>query len=241
MNMMISVMNEMEADLAVKGGAQLIDVKNPMEGSLGANYPWVISGIKKRLPSEVEISATIGDAQDLPGTFALAAAGAAACGVDYVKVGLLEFSSIDRAVYFVQRLQEAMDNSNTWAKLIVAGYGDRQGICGISPLDIPWIAAKAGAKGCMLDTYDKSRGNLFDYLTKEALKTFVTQSRNAGLLCALSGSLTKVHVRQLHDLEPDIVGLRGAVCLDQHRQGRLDIEKVAIMKEVFQEISVPYV
>lgn len=231
MNTMISVTNESEAMLALEGGAQLIDVKNPMEGSLGANFPWVIESIKRMMPLEVEISATIGDAQDLPGTFALAALGAASCGVDYVKVGLLDFTSVERAVYFVQRLQEALDHSTCWGKLIIAGYGDRKGSSGFSPLDIPLIASKGGAKGCMLDTYDKSQGSLFDYLTKESLENFVNQSKEAGLICALSGSLTEAHVSQLHDIQPDIVGLRGAVCIGQQRQGSLDSEKVAAMKK----------
>ena len=40
-------MNEKEALEAIAGGADIIDVKNPQEGALGANYPWVIKKIKE--------------------------------------------------------------------------------------------------------------------------------------------------------------------------------------------------
>jgi uncharacterized protein (UPF0264 family) len=43
--LLISPINTQEAREAINGGADIIDVKNPKEGSLGANFPWVkISG-----------------------------------------------------------------------------------------------------------------------------------------------------------------------------------------------------
>ncbi|GAI18919.1 unnamed protein product [marine sediment metagenome] len=32
-----------EALAAVRGGADILDIKNPEEGSLGANFPWIIA------------------------------------------------------------------------------------------------------------------------------------------------------------------------------------------------------
>ncbi|MFX0101094.1 MAG: (5-formylfuran-3-yl)methyl phosphate synthase, partial [Candidatus Hodarchaeota archaeon] len=34
------------AKQAILGGADIIDCKNPAEGSLGANFPWIISEMK---------------------------------------------------------------------------------------------------------------------------------------------------------------------------------------------------
>jgi hypothetical protein len=87
MRLMISVVSAVEAQEAILGGAEILDVKNPEEGSLGAQFPRVIRKIKDFASGIVEISAAIGDMPNLPGTAALAALGAAACGVDYVKVG----------------------------------------------------------------------------------------------------------------------------------------------------------
>ncbi len=89
MKLMISVVSSEEASAALSGGAEILDVKNPAEGSLGANFPDTIREIRTLAPEAVRVSAAIGDMPNLPGTAALAALGAASCKVDYVKVGLL--------------------------------------------------------------------------------------------------------------------------------------------------------
>ena len=66
--------------------ADIIDVKKPSEGSLGANFPWVIREIKTL--SDKPVSAAIGDFDYKPGGASLAAYGAACAGADYVKIGL---------------------------------------------------------------------------------------------------------------------------------------------------------
>ena len=68
--------------------ADIIDVKRPAEGSLGANFPWVIREIKK-LAGDKPVSAAIGDYGPTPGNAALAAYGAACAGADFVKIGLM--------------------------------------------------------------------------------------------------------------------------------------------------------
>ena len=46
MLLLISPINHEEALESIKGGADIVDVKNPKEGSLGANFPWVIKEIR---------------------------------------------------------------------------------------------------------------------------------------------------------------------------------------------------
>jgi hypothetical protein len=67
--------------------ADIVDVKRPSEGSLGANFPWVVRSIKDL--SDKPVSAAIGDFRFLPGGAAMAAYGAACAGADFVKVGLM--------------------------------------------------------------------------------------------------------------------------------------------------------
>ena len=45
MLLLISPINHEEAIESIEGGADIVDVKNPKEGSLGANFPWVIKDI----------------------------------------------------------------------------------------------------------------------------------------------------------------------------------------------------
>ena len=39
LRLLVSVLDVAEAAQAVEGGAHIVDVKNPREGSLGANFP----------------------------------------------------------------------------------------------------------------------------------------------------------------------------------------------------------
>ena len=68
MKLLVSPVNKEEAIIASKGGADIVDVKNPKEGSLGANFPWIIKEIKEAVNGKQPISATIGDFNYKPGT-----------------------------------------------------------------------------------------------------------------------------------------------------------------------------
>ncbi len=99
-------MNEKEASEAIAGGADIIDVKNPQEGPLGANFPWVIKRIKEITPKNIQVSCTLGEAPNLPGSISLAALGAATLGVDYIKVGLFGFKTSQEAISLLQNVKQ---------------------------------------------------------------------------------------------------------------------------------------
>ena len=56
--------------------------------------------------------------------------------------------------------------------------------------------------------------------------------REAGLLCALAGSLRASDVPRLRELAPDIVGFRGAACRGGRRDGRVDRDAVLRLKDL---------
>src|SRR2546426_12520445 len=66
------------------------------------------------------VSAALGDAPNLPGTFALAAAGAAACGVDYVKVGLRGLRGEDGSRDFLTAVVRAAGHAAPGGHVIAA-------------------------------------------------------------------------------------------------------------------------
>ncbi|MFX0202913.1 MAG: (5-formylfuran-3-yl)methyl phosphate synthase, partial [Candidatus Hodarchaeota archaeon] len=90
MKCLVSARDFDEVHQIIQGRADIIDLKNPDEGSLGAGDPLLIfetCQLVKGTPN-IEVSAAIGDVPHLPGTISLAAIGTAMLGVDYVKVGL---------------------------------------------------------------------------------------------------------------------------------------------------------
>ena len=107
MKLLISPTNEEEASEAIAGGADIIDVKNPQEGALGANFPWIIKRIREITPKHIQVSCTLGEIPNLPGSISLAALGAASLGVDYIKVGLNGLKTPKEATYLLQNVNKA--------------------------------------------------------------------------------------------------------------------------------------
>ena len=212
MKILISPKNEKEAKEAIAGGANIIDVKNPTEGALGANFPWVIKRIKEITPMHLEVSCTLGEVPNLPGSITLAALGAASLGVDYIKVGLYGLKEPEDAIFLLTNVKKAAKEFNSRIKVVATGYADAKEIGSINPLFIPEIVKQSGVDIAMLDTFSKRGKNLFDYLTTIQLKEFVDGSHAVGISVALAGSLRKENLLDVFSLGADIVGLRGAVC-----------------------------
>jgi uncharacterized protein (UPF0264 family) len=217
LKILISPVNEQEAIEAVAGGADIIDVKNPKEGALGANYPWVIKRIREITPKNIKVSCTLGEVPNLPGSMSLAALGAASLGVDYIKVGLFGFKTPQEAIYLLQNVNKAAKECNSKIKVVAAGYADAQRIGAINPLLIPEVASKSQVDVAMIDTAVKDGKNTFDYLTVKQLKQFIDFAHRLGLEAALAGSLRKTDLPILYELGADVAGLRGAACTNSNR------------------------
>ncbi|MGA2387250.1 MAG: (5-formylfuran-3-yl)methyl phosphate synthase [Candidatus Bathyarchaeia archaeon] len=212
MKVLISTVNEKETSEAIAGGADIIDVKNPNEGALGANYPWVIKRIREMTPKGLEVSCTLGEVPNLPGSISLAALGAASLGVDYVKVGLYGFKTEEEAVFLLENVNKAAKACNPKIKVAATGYADAEKIGALNPMLTPDIAFKAKVELAMVDTSLKDGKNLFDYLSKQQLEDFVAKAHGHGLHAALAGSLRKQDLPVIYSLGADVAGLRGAAC-----------------------------
>ena len=188
MRLLVSVTDADEARVAAEAGVDIVDVKNPAEGSLGAPGPGVIRRVREVVPPERPVSAAIGDLPNLPGTAALAALGAARSGAAYVKVGLWGTSATDEAVAVLRAVRDAVDGS---AAVIAASYADAERVPGrpLPPGHVVEAARRAGVGGCLLDTAVKDGRGLFEWLSPEALAALVGEGHAAGLEMALAGAL----------------------------------------------------
>lgn len=240
MKLLISPANVKEASEAIAGGADIIDVKNPREGALGANFPWIIKQIREITPKNVQVSCALGDVPNLPGSVSLAALGAAMLGVDYVKVGLYGFKTAEEAIYLLQNVREAARSCNPKIKVAATGYADAQRIDALDPLQIPEISHQAQVDVAMLDTAIKDGKNLFTFLSREQLKKFAESSHRLGLEVAFAGSLRKEDLQAVYSLGADIAGLRGAACTGSDRvMGEMKRELVRELAETIKEASKP--
>lgn len=225
MQLLISVVDADEVTAALAGGAVILDVKNPAEGSLGAPAPGVIQQIRRLAPRPQEVSVAIGDMPDLPGTAALAALGAAACGADYVKIGLRGPQSEQAAVDLVTAACRAVAAYSTTA-VIAAAYADAERAGTLDPRLLPRIAHAAGAAGCLVDTAIKDGRPVFDFLAAETLRALGEEAHRLALTFALAGALRVEDLPRARALGVDIVGVRSAACRAARRTGPLDAEQV---------------
>ncbi|WP_094227271.1 (5-formylfuran-3-yl)methyl phosphate synthase [Methanolobus psychrotolerans] len=212
MKLLISPISPEEAIAAHKGGADIIDVKNPKEGSLGANFPWVIKSVKEAINSEKPISATIGDFNFKPGTASLAALGAAVSGADYVKVGLYDIQTEEQALEMLTNITKAVKGLDPEKKVVASGYSDYKRINSINPQLLPAVGVKAGVDVVMVDTGIKDGRSTFEFMDEEELIRFTGAIREVGLLSAIAGSLIFDDIPVLKRIQPDIIGVRGMVC-----------------------------
>ena len=212
MRLLVSPMNMEEAHAALAGGADILDVKNPKEGSLGANFPWVIRSVADLAGGRVPVSATIGDMEFKPGTASLAALGAASSGADYVKAGLLGVKTHDQAEEMLKAIVRAVKDLDPEKKVVASGYSDYLRVGSISPMLLPAAASEAGADVVMVDTAIKDGKPTFDFMGEKDLADFIELGHSNDLDVALAGSIGFPHLETLLRLQPDIIGVRGIVC-----------------------------
>ncbi|MDR3575225.1 MAG: (5-formylfuran-3-yl)methyl phosphate synthase [Anaerolineaceae bacterium] len=224
MQLMVSVINFEEALVAANAGANILDVKNPSEGSLGAQFPGVIKQVTNSIGRVVKVSAAIGDLPNLPGTASLAALGAATCGIDYLKVGLFGRYDKAEAIFLLQEVRRSLCDFPAVA-IIAAGYADAERAGTLNPIWLPSIAASAGISGCMLDTAIKDGHNLFDFIEPGVLRNLALESHANGLLFGLAGALREQDLPVVRRLGADVAGVRTAVCRDRQRTSPLDPEQ----------------
>ena len=238
MKLLVSPKDEEEARVVLRGNADIVDVKNPKEGSLGANFPWVLKSIKeiveKEKGNEVKMSAAIGDFDYKPGTASLAALGAALSGAEYIKVGLFKIKTKEEAIDLLSGVVKAVKGFDGDKKIVSAFYSDYQRINAISPFEISEIEKEVDIDVAMVDTGIKDGRSTLEFLSEEELKMFVSKARALGLETAIAGSLKFEDIPAIKRINPDIIGVRGIAC-GGDRQGRIKEELVRKLKDIIAE------
>jgi hypothetical protein len=232
MKILISPVSVEEALAVWRGGADIVDIKNVAEGSLGASFPWMIRGVIEALAgANVAFSATLGDLPAKPGTAALAARGACSLGVQYIKAGLHGMNTYEDALSVMQAVARACHDVDPAVAVVAAGYADYRRFDGLDPFTLVKVARAAGANVVMIDTAFKDGSTLFDALSVMETAEFVNEGHRAGLQVALAGSIKREQLGVLRQLNPDIVGIRGAVCASHDRTSVIDAALVSAFVE----------
>jgi uncharacterized protein (UPF0264 family) len=218
--MLASVKSLEEALLVQQAKVDIIDLKQPEQGALGAleleTVREIVLAIKKRTP----ISATVGDLPMQPELVFNAVHNMAETGVNYIKIGF--FPNGDS----LATLEKLRSLTAQGLSLIAVLFADAQPDLSLIP-----ALKNAGFKGVMLDTMHKQNGSLTQVMTLAEIENFVALVHNQQLLCGLAGSLRKVDIPLLLPLYPDYLGFRGALCQQHNRIAQLELSAVSVVKQ----------
>ena len=218
--MLASVTNPAEAEAVWAGGADIIDLKDPAKGALGALDADVAAGIVRSVGKRKPVSAAAGSSLGAPWAVVDAVAAMAATGVDYVKVGC---SPGKAGADCVRALGPHASNT----KLVGVLFADCE-----PDLDMLALMANNGFTGAMLDTAKKGAGRLLDHMDVAALDRFIDRCRENGLASGLAGSLEAPDVPRLLPLEPSYLGFRGSLCQGRLRESAIDPSSVRMIREL---------
>jgi dihydroneopterin aldolase len=220
------VTNPDEAELAVAGGADLIDLKDPVQGAFGALPVEVVEASVRLVAGRRPVSAVLGDHITEPAALFDAASRLAETGIDFLKIGFKppEVHPGETRLACIEVLQPLAKKVG----LIGAFFAD------LEEVDATTLSllSRAGFKGAMLDTADKSAGRLMTRLGIAALSRFVEGCRDASLMSGLAGSLETPDIPRLLSLTPGFLGFRGALCRASQRTDALDPDALKIVRDL---------
>jgi len=218
--LLVSVRSRAEAEAALAGGADWIDVKEPSRGSLGRADDCTLADITTFVAGRRTVSAALGE-------WAINWCEYAVLPVrcpGFVKVGLADAANRNWRDG-LRSLRTALADQ-TKAKLIPAGYADWQRACAPPPGDVLQFAIDESCPGFLIDTWRKDGTTLLDWCGPDELARLGEIARQHGLFAALAGSLKEADLPQVLLLVPDIIAVRGAVCRGGRRDARLDPQLV---------------
>jgi dihydroneopterin aldolase len=224
--MLASVRNLSEARIALAGGCDWLDIKEPDDGALGRAPLTVVRDIVQLVAGRVPLSATIGDCWDQPAVIAAQVAAMADTGVNYVKVGI-------RARDISPATTAALRSSCAGGRAVIA-------VCmaEAAPATADLLAlAASGVSGVMLDTIDKHGAGLTGLLSIESMGAFVREAHRLGLLAGLAGKLRTADIAALARCGADYLGFRSALCTAGERRASLDESAFAVVRAALHGLA----
>ncbi|MFA5983304.1 MAG: (5-formylfuran-3-yl)methyl phosphate synthase [Methylococcaceae bacterium] len=222
--MLASVSNLTEALQVLAAQVDIIDLKQPAAGALGALELDVIHQIVTAVKQRCPISATIGDLPTWPDIVAPAVKNMAATQVDFIKIGFFPNGDWPATVQSLSSISHSA--------LIAVLFADCQ-----PNFDILPTLKEAGFKGVMLDTANKTQGSLLDVMALSEISRFVSAAKQEQLFCGLAGSLKIKDISRLMPLQPNYLGFRGALCHLHNRTEALDSLAIKAVKKTLTDAS----
>ncbi len=218
--LLVSAKNVEEALLLAALGVDIIDLKDPNIGALGALDLTLTQEIVTVVSGKAVISATVGEHHVDLAVLLNAIGARTALGIDIIKI------AVNAAILnddFIKAMQVLAEQGVQLVALIFADAG-------IDESALKMIK-QAGFYGAMLDTQNKAL-SLTQIAPNNSLQSFVLGCKKNHLKSGLAGSLKPQHLESLLHLQATYLGFRGSVCDNGMRNTAINSNKVIELKNV---------
>lgn len=214
--LLVSVRDPAEAAEALRGGATIIDVKEPLQGPLGAADPAVAAGVAAVVGHRAPWTLACGELADgiesiherVRIVMGLLPAGAAPpVAAKAGPAGTSAAGCRESLVAFGRGLPAGIEP-------VAVAYADWRAAVAPPPEVLVAAAAAAGCRIFLLDTFDKSGpAILADAEAIARVAGWVRRAQVAGMRVVLAGGLTAAAIRVAVGCGPDLVAVRSAACV----------------------------
>lgn len=258
--LLISVRHSREGIAALRGGADIIDVKEPSQGPLGRASVQAVVSIAECLAGYVGRESQRTDrvpqaiANPLPLSLALGEVTEWLTGEDgwceefisslarvrpgFLKLGLAGIQSSDSAAFRWmepwQQVRTRIDFTGDW---VAVAYADHVRAQSPSVEEVCAAAVETGCRILLIDTFSKDSSGLLDFLTPDQLLAIRANSSAGGLQLALAGQIRPHHLERLLPIGADIIAVRGAVCEGGRRSAEISEQKVRAFLEALDQAA----
>mgnify|MGYP000420874830 FL=1 len=219
-----SVQSLEEAQILLPALPDILDMKDPSKGALGALNVDIVTGIVEMIDGRCQTSATIGDLPMQADIIKQAMITMAASGVDYVKIGLFPDADLVQCIAELKNTVETLE-----VPVIAVIFADKA-----LNVDIVPLLKESSFHGVMVDTAIKNGQHLLDHWDQSELKAFVSSANQKKMLCGLAGALRVENIEDLKPLNADYLGFRSALCHQQQRTSKLQLSLAEQVQNMIQ-------
>ena len=204
--LLISVRNAEEAQTILNTVPELaiLDIKEPRLGALSATSPEIWRNIATLDRGSTLLSVALGELSE----YDLATSSLIPDTARYAKIGLsrqAEKNWIDQW----KRIASSLPHNT---ELVGAIYADHQSANSPTAKRVVDALLATGCRTFLIDTFDKSQGNLLQHLSCETLANLNNHIEQQGGVLVLAGSITSSILADILQTEAKYIGIRGAVC-----------------------------
>lgn len=212
--LLVSVRSPDEAVAALAGGADWIDIKEPLRGSLGAVDAATIEQIMQVVDGRAPVSMACGELIEGGAFFHIPS------GVQLAKCGLARAGS-----KWKQGWTQWTQKLPLTCQPVLVAYAEEYQAKAPPLADVIAFGIQVRPSAVLIDTAIKDGCTLLDHWPIDRLAGILRPLAGARIPVALAGSLTSDHIPTVMALCPGWIAVRGGVCTGG-RNGVVSREKV---------------